>query len=85
MSAAPQLTETTPTWPALTPMGIPVRGGRLHLGRLRDLLDCDDAVVVAARPVAPLSQAYRRCTKRPIGTTTAGSPQTLNANGPADP
>ena len=37
MSAAAQLTE--PATDALAPCGTPVRNGRLHLGRLRPLLD----------------------------------------------
>ena len=46
MSAVAQLTE--PATGALAPCGTPVRNGRLHLGRLRPLLDgCDRPAVLA--------------------------------------
>lgn len=48
VSAASQLTETGATRSSLTPMGIPIRRGRLHLGRLRNLLDTAEPVAVAA-------------------------------------
>jgi hypothetical protein len=48
VTAASQLTSTTSTRSALTPMGIPIRRGRLHLGRLRDLLEAGQPVAVTA-------------------------------------
>lgn len=48
MTAASKLIETGPTPAALAPMGIPIRRGRLHLGRLRMLLDPAQPVAVAA-------------------------------------
>ncbi len=47
VSAAARLTETAST-SRLTPMGLPIRRGRLHLGRLRSLLDPTEPVVVVA-------------------------------------
>ena len=70
MSAAAQLAETTPNRTALAPMGIPVRGGRLHLGRLRCLLDADVTVAVVAGFATRAGSARRRDAHR----TSAGSP-----------
>jgi hypothetical protein len=76
VTAASQLASTTSTRSALTPMGIPIRRGRLHLGRLRDLLELGQPVAVTAgfgtavwlgRPVAAPSDlgrlAYRTETR----------------------
>lgn len=46
VSAAAELAETPRT--ELAPTGIPVRDGRLSLGRLRELLPRDDALEVVA-------------------------------------
>ena len=48
VSAATRLTENDPGRAALAPMGLPIRRGRLHLGRLRPLLDPTQPVAVAA-------------------------------------
>jgi hypothetical protein len=46
VSAAAQL--SSPSGASLVPAGVPIRRGRLHLGRLRLLLDGSESVVVAA-------------------------------------
>jgi hypothetical protein len=46
MSAAAELTEAPR--PELAPMGIPMRDGRLTLGRLRELLPRDESLEVVA-------------------------------------
>ena len=48
MNAATRLAEPGPARSALAPMGMPVRRGRLHLGRLCRLLDTTGLVAVAA-------------------------------------
>jgi hypothetical protein len=48
VSAATRLTETALPRAALAPMGVPIRRGRLHLGRLRPFLDATGPVAVAA-------------------------------------
>jgi hypothetical protein len=48
MSAASQLTASGGARPAFMPSGIPIREGRLHLGRLRTWLDGHDRVAVVA-------------------------------------
>lgn len=47
VSAAARLSDPAPPGPVLVPMGVPIRGGRLHLGRLRGQLDPAVPVVVA--------------------------------------
>jgi hypothetical protein len=54
MSAAAQLAEPGSTRAALAPAGIPIRRGRLHLGRLR-------AMVNGAEPVAVLAGFSTAC------------------------
>ena len=49
MSAATLLTESHPARGALSPTGIPVRRGRLHLGRARHLLGTAESVAVRRR------------------------------------
>ena len=53
MNAATRLAEPGPARSALVPMGMPVRRGRLHLGRLRRLLDTTGPVAVAVDVSAP--------------------------------
>jgi hypothetical protein len=48
VSAAMRLNEPSPGLVHLAPMGMPVRRGRLHLGRLRALLETSGPLVVAA-------------------------------------
>jgi hypothetical protein len=48
VTAASHLTSASSTRPALAPMGIPIRCGRLHLGRLRGLLESAEPVAVTA-------------------------------------
>ena len=48
VSAANQLVAPEPAAPVLAPMGVPVRCGRLHLGRLRGLVDAEVPLAVAA-------------------------------------
>jgi hypothetical protein len=48
MSAAAQLAEPGPSWAALASAGIPIYRGRLHLGRIRSLLDAAEPVTVLA-------------------------------------
>jgi hypothetical protein len=48
LSAATLLTESQPARGALSPAGIPVRRGRLHLGRLRHVLSTAESVAVTA-------------------------------------
>lgn len=48
MSAATLLTESDPARRALSPAGIPVRRGRLHLGRLRQMLGTAESIAVTA-------------------------------------
>jgi hypothetical protein len=46
VNAAAQL--SSPSGASLVPAGVPIRRGRLHLGRLRSLLEGSESVVVAA-------------------------------------
>ena len=48
VSAAERLAAPTPPSVVLAPMGVPVRSGRLHLGRLRSLVAADVPLTVAA-------------------------------------
>ena len=48
MSAATLLTDNDPARRPLSPTGIPVRRGRLHLGRHRHLLGTAESVAVTA-------------------------------------
>jgi hypothetical protein len=47
MNAATHLSSLDGARPPLVPVGIPIRRGRLHLGRLRPFLDGADTVAVA--------------------------------------
>jgi len=46
MIAATRLAEPDPSIGSLVPIGVPVRRGRLHLGRLRTLFDTADPLIV---------------------------------------
>lgn len=46
MSAATKLTGPDPAGGSLVPIGVPVRNGRLYLGRLRTLLDSTEQLVL---------------------------------------
>lgn len=48
VSAAERLVAPAPPTVVLAPMGVPVRAGRLHLGRLRSLVAADVPLIVAA-------------------------------------
>ena len=48
VSDAAQITQAGATRSNLTPMGVPIRRGRLHLARLRRLFDPAEPVAVAA-------------------------------------
>ena len=47
MSAVTRLAEPDPTTGSLVPIGVPVRRGRLHLGRLQSMFDTTEPLSVA--------------------------------------
>lgn len=67
MSAATLLTESDPARRALSPRGIPVRRGRLHLGRLRHLLASAESVAVTAEFATAAWLGPRDCSAPDLG------------------
>jgi hypothetical protein len=81
MSAASQLADAGPTGAALAPAGVPVRGGRLHLGRLRPLLDPTQPVAVVAGFSTACWLGPREANPPDLGRLAYRSETTVDARG----
>ena len=81
MSAATRLADPGPTRTALTPMGIPIRRGRLHLGRLRQLLDTSAPLAIAAGFATACWIGPRQAAAPNLGRLGYRSETTMDARG----
>jgi hypothetical protein len=81
MSAATILTESQLARGVLSPAGIPVRRGRLHLGRLRHVLGTAESVAVTAGFATAAWLGPRDCSALDLGRLAYRTETSIDARG----